>query len=183
MGTENGKENGAGADVKVGETWSEWWKRVLSPFVSVHFFITIVVMFFWISSIGKPLNALHASYGALAEEAKVAVAENAIDVILKTTTMVSGLFTTVLGLVLGHYFGQRGQESAERALSEVESAHDSLLTDLEGEEELMGQQFSNLKGDLQDRNEILLQALEALKANAPDAEIDPSSALLNLLDE
>ncbi|MFQ6004860.1 MAG: hypothetical protein ACE5OQ_05085 [Woeseia sp.] len=61
MGNNNGEENGAGSDLNVEESWSKWWKRVLPPFVSVHFVITIVVMYFWISSIGKPLDALAAS--------------------------------------------------------------------------------------------------------------------------
>lgn len=183
MANRNGEENGADTDVSVEESWSRWWKRVLSPFISVHFFITMVVIYIWISSISKPLDALAASYGILADEAQAAAAKNAIDVILESTTIVSGLFTTVLGLVLGHYFGQRGQEAAERALSEVESVQESVLTELEEEEELMQQQLSDLNSDLQEQNDALCQALETLKATAPDAEIDTSSALAELLDE
>ena len=89
----------------------------------------------------------------------------------ETVTLVSALFTTIVGTVVGYYFGQRGQERAEKALvgGEMERA---LVTGAAAEK--AGDAVENL-GSLDDA------LLDAVALIPDDAEIAADSALGRML--
>jgi hypothetical protein len=89
----------------------------------------------------------------------------------ETVTLVSALFTTIVGTVVGYYFGQRGQERAEKALveGEMERAHVTGAA-----AETAGDAVENLES----LNDALLDAVALIP---DDAEIAADSALGRML--
>lgn len=169
------------AEYRSVEGWGEWFRRVLGQFLSVHFVITIIVLFFWVFALRIPLEALEPVYAQLTGNGTADIAENAIEVITSATTAVSGLFTTVLGLVLGHYFGQRGQEATELALSQANIVQENLIEEMEDKGDVSVAVTDELATELESSEEALNQALQIIYEHAPNVEIAENSELGKIL--
>jgi len=128
------------------------------------------------------LSGLSEVYSRLPENGTTDNLSEVVGVITESATTISALFTTILGLVLGHFFGQRGQESAERARVLAEKSHDETIEDLEDDSGAAATVINELISSLELSNAAVSQTLGILEEYAPDGvDVDDASPLGRLL--
>ena len=164
------------------ESWKAWLQRRGNELLSVHFIITILVLSFWFFALSGPLSALSDLYNRLPETGVTENVSAIISKISESAMIISGLFTTVLGLVLGHFFGQRGQETAEIALALTEQDHDETIDELEEDTDVATAEIEDLTNNLELSNAAVSQLIEVLEEYAPEGiEVDDDSPVGRLL--
>lgn len=164
------------------ESWKAWLQRRGDQLLSVHFIITILVLSFWMVALNGPLSALSEIYIRLAETGATDNLSKVIAEISGSAITISGIFTTILGLVLGHFFGQRGQENAERARDLAEQSHDEVIEEIEEDSEFATGEIEGLTADLVLSNAAVSQLIEVLDKYVPDGiEVDDDSPVGRLL--
>ncbi|MBQ34828.1 MAG: hypothetical protein CME04_00415 [Gemmatimonadaceae bacterium] len=163
------------------KSWKLWFQEIVGRFLSVHFVITLLLVGFWLWSLTGPLNALNALYPKLTDSQSSEAAVGAIEAVEKSAGIVSALFTTVIGVVLGHYFGQRGVERAENAQAHAEKLREEVADDFVEDGEALLETVEDLGKQLDLRDDALLQAVELLEERS--VEIDSGSPLASLLTE
>ena len=164
-----GREEGA---------WRVWIQKTLSEFLNVHFAITLLVLLFWIYAIGGPLESLSTVIEGLSAAPidKLETRLDAIDRVVAAVTSLSGVFTTVVGLVLGHYFGQRGQERARVAAEErSESAFESLDETTDETTEVIEEQAEQL-----DRTQSALSVAIRMLDGSEEPDLETVARLLGV---
>ena len=124
-----------------------WLSGVLERLVEPHFVIAIVIVFGWICAVRMSLSTIVVFNEQLAtgNAAFVAEAKNTIPQLRESAVIISGLFTTVLALVLGYYFGQQGEtnrtsterESKKKAIASYSSRDEVNNARLEEAKEML----------------------------------------------
>lgn len=159
--------------------WSRLARTTIAELLGPHFIITAVVLVVWIWAIAGPLRTLSGFTGELGTQwiadGKITEDFQIIKAQLRNDiTTVSALFTTLLGLVLGHYFGQRSEAkvaAGEREQREqVVQKRDDIQLDAA---ELIGE----LEGELELRDQALTEAVDLLDGK----EVPDDSALAAVL--
>lgn len=168
----------SGVRPRESQGWS-WLRSVIGELIGPHFVITVIILIVWATAIAKPIAAigdLSTTISKSPNKETVEAAKAVLADILTAATGVSALFTTVLGLVLGHYFGQRSgaalakQEKIER--QEVASE----ATDL-------GDESKKLNEETQAELKRVTEALEDALGHLPEnVEIPPDSPLARYLE-
>lgn len=149
--------------------WHRFARATIAELLSPHFIITVMVLVVWIWAIAGPLRALSGftgevgtqllAEGKIPEDFEIVKAQLRDDI-----TTVSALFTTLLGLVLGHYFGQRSEakvaagerEQRERVVQnrdDIQVDAVELIGELENELRLKDQALTEV-ADLLDGKEV-----------------------------
>lgn len=164
------------------ESWKAWLQRRGNELISVHFIITILILSFWIVALNGPLGALSEIYGRLPETGATENLSKIIAIITDSAITISGLFTTILALVLGHFFGQRGQETAERARVLAELSHDETIEELEEDSGAATTVIEDLTASLELSNAAVSQMIEILEEHVPEGvEVDDASPVGRML--
>jgi hypothetical protein len=148
-------------------------RHLLSDLLTVHFFITLFVLLAWLFALQGPLASLSELLRKVVTDDGT-VNEGVIEALSKvgeTVTLVSARFTTIVGTVVGYYFGQRGHERVEKALVEGEMERAQVIG---AAAETAGDAVENLKS----LNDALLDAVALIP---DDAEIAADSALGRML--
>ncbi len=170
-------QNDNGRDVNGG--WHRFARATIGELLSPHFIITAMVLVVWIWAIAGPLRALSGFTGELGTQViqKGTIPED-VEIIKAQLrddlTTVSALFTTLLGLVLGHYFGQRSEAKVaaeERGQRELvaENRDDIQVNALE--------LIAELQNELQLKDQALSEAANYLDGT----EVPDDSALATVL--
>ena len=127
-----------------------FWRGIAGEFLNPHFAITIIIVVLWAVAIYPPISVLAGCLRASSErigDFASAGADGGISIedatkrfegvsgasgimiahAKEAVASISAVFTTVLGLVLGHYFGQRAEMArAQRAEIAVDSVRANL---------------------------------------------------------
>lgn len=156
-----------------------WSQEIAGRFLSVHFVITVLLLGFWLWALVGPLSALNELYPKLTDAQTAQAATDAIEAVLKSAGAVSALFATVIGVVLGYYFGQRGVESAESAQARAEQLKGEVADDFEEDGEALAETVEDLNQQLDLREAAIHQAVGLL--DGLRVEIDSESPLAELL--
>lgn len=164
-------------------SWRNLFQGILKQFLSVHFVITLIVLVFWIQAVGSPVQVVNdmitvvgdAVGNSNVDGTMVTQAATAIDSVTQSTVALSGIFTTVLGVVLGHYFGQRGQETAEIARDRANALREQLVSDFE-DKTLVEEELELLNSQVDDANAAVADAV-ATMFTAGISEIAPETTL------
>ena len=159
--------------------WGRLARATIAELLGPHFIITVTVMVVWIWAIAGPLRTLSGFTGELGTQwiAEGKITEDFLIIkaqLRNDITTVSALFTTLLGLVLGHYFGQRSEAkvaAGEREQRErvVQNRDDIQVDALE----LIGE----LENELQLRDQALTEVADLLDGK----EVPDDSALATVL--
>ncbi len=159
--------------------WHRFARATIAELLSPHFIITAMVLVLWIWAIAGPLRALSGftselgtrviQEGSIPDDVEIIKAQLRDDL-----TTVSALFTTLLGLVLGHYFGQRSEAkvaAGEREQRErvVQNRDDIQVDALE------------LIGELENELQLKDQALSEVADYLDGKEVPDDSALATVL--
>lgn len=106
-----GGGGGAGGADADGTSWRAFWQRVLDDVLTPHFLIAGAILLVWTVSIVGPIWSVGDLIAGLAGKdgntTSTDAARQALPDAVSATTAISGIFTSILALVLGHYFGQR----------------------------------------------------------------------------
>lgn len=134
----------------------------------------------WLFALRGPLASLSAILLKVVDE-NGAINDGAVAALSKvseTITLVSALFTTIVGTVVGYYFGQRGQERAEKALAEDRM---EFLRESSVDAEAADESVADIDA-LRNQAELLDRAVaEAVDLLPEEVQIDPDSALGEML--
>lgn len=161
-------------------SWKAWFQIRLVDFCSVHFVITLLILSFWIHALSSPLEALSAIYLKIGVSSEnVSPLTNALGEITGATVTISGIFTTLLGVVLGHYFGQRGQAAAEQARELALDRSNDLVDDIEESSDFAEENINELTDQITLSNAAVDQLLGLVQLDA--LEVDEDSPLAKLL--
>ncbi len=155
------------------------WKLWLQDLLTVHFIIAVLILVFWIYALNKPLTALADIYGKIEEIKDLELYSQAITKITGSTVTISGIFTTVLGLVLGHFFGQKGQAAAEEARDSALQRKQQTVKDLEESADVADDGIEELTESLALRNKALEQLITLLPEGTEVDEDSPFGKLLS----
>ena len=162
--------------------WSSWFQAVGDRFLNVHFVVTAALIAFWMWALHSPISALAILYPKLASAPANSFLTEAIHQVAESAAAVSGLFTAVIGVVLGFYFGQRGVETAETAKRKAEETSEEVVEDYEGSSEELSAHIEHLTSELDLRDMALEEALDIIQEKGGEKfKIDEGSALDNLL--
>lgn len=159
--------------------WHRLARATITELLGPHFIITVMVLVVWIWAIAGPLRALSVFTGEvgsqLIAEGKIPEDFQIIKAQLRDDIMtVSALFTTLLGLVLGHYFGQRSE--AKVAAGEREQ-RERVAEDLDDTQVDAQELIGELEDELQLRDQALTEVVEFLDGT----EVPDDSALAAIL--
>ncbi len=159
------------------------WKSWLQNLLTVHFIITIFILVFWFYALSAPISALSDIFQKLTGSDSMEPFAQAITKITGSAVTISGIFTTVLGLVLGHYFGQKGQEAAEEARDSAMHRKELTVDDLEEGTNLAESRIDELTDSLALSNDALEQLFKILPEGTEVDEDSPVGKLLSQADE
>lgn len=171
-----------GIQPNVESAWGPWWRTILSDVLGPHFLITLVILVVWAIAIWGPIAAIGELSVALSKTPDEAAAK-ALGVTLSNlcnaAAAVSALFTTVLGLVLGHYFGQRSGTAIarqEKLESKEVAAEASNLANESGEVNAdLAAQNNELKGLVKELVTLLPENIQLDKSSSLAKFLDPSA--------
>ncbi len=139
-------------------TWlGDRFGRLMDP----QFILGALILIAWLVFLKRPLGLLDKiSLNDLA------TAKEQTALILTLAAGVSGLFTTALGFVLGHFFGKQGIESAEKrttdALKEKEEVKDKKNRTLDE----IGKDSTERIANLEENVMYILETVESIEAES-----------------
>lgn len=163
--------------------WSVWSQSLGDRFLNPHFVITILLIAFWLSAIWLPFRGLLPLYQALAAattEAQQKLALASLEGLTANAVAISGIFTTVIGVVLGHYFGQRGIENAERAQEEARESTREVAEAFDAQTDALTDELRKAGEDIELRNSAIEQAVSLLAGPDGELEVEDGSPLARL---
>ncbi|MBV1879086.1 MAG: hypothetical protein KUG79_15705 [Pseudomonadales bacterium] len=170
-----------------GATWDTWLQEILAGLLSAHFIIAAMIIIFWFTALSGQLDILKEIQLNLVgkNSADIDAAKSLIGEVTDTAIIVSGLFTTVLGLVLGHYFGQKGQQVSDKARHYAEQGRAQLADKVSDEEDMVVEQLAGLTEALEMSNDAVTQLVDILDSEIEGGlegiELEPNSPIMRMI--
>lgn len=110
--------------------WGIFLRSILERLLSPHFIIAVIIIWIWHLAISIPIGSIQALSAKMVESDAKGVAEmqETASTIRESVVIISSVFTTVLALVLGYFFGQTGEAIRTGAKEQKElEAKQSLI--------------------------------------------------------